>query len=82
MYHMMADHFNIGRKLEISEVYFRLLCANGFHVKVGMKDFISAGFRCRQNFKFEIKISRRHSVDCIIKRAWHVQHDYFASFNQ
>ena len=67
MYHMMSDHFNIGRKLEIGEEYFRLLGANGFHVKVENERFVSAGFRCRQNFKYEIIISRRHSVDYVTK---------------
>jgi len=66
---MMADNFNIGRKLEIGEEYFRLLGANGFHVKVENERFVSAGFRCRQSFKYEIIISRRHSVAYVTKIA-------------
>ena len=38
---------------KISEVYFRLLGTYGIHAKAKKERFSAAGFRCRQNLKYE-----------------------------
>ena len=71
---------------KIGEGHFRLLGANGSHVKAKNERFIVAGLRCRQNpdFKFHVVVwqttgkKKKKSP----KKKPHTQHDYFSSFNQ
>ena len=65
------------------EVHFRLLGANGYHVKAKIERFTAAGSLCRQNLKYENITSlfgRRQKISP--KSVPHVQHDYFSSFKQ
>ena len=65
-------------------MYFRLLGANGFHVKAEKERFPAAGSSCRQNLKAENFTSSlgRLRRTIVPKSVLHVQHDYFSSNNQ
>ena len=67
-----------------SELYFRLLGTNGFHMKAENERFTASGSRCRQNLKYENFTSSfaRLRQNIAPKSVPHVQHDYFSSSNQ
>ena len=69
---------------KVGEVHFRLLGANGFHIK-NMKNerFAAAGSRCRQNLKNEnfTPLFGRLRKKIAPESVPHVQHAYFSSFN-
>ena len=69
---------------KIGELHFRLLDANGFHVKAKSERFTAATPRCRQNLKYENFTSSfsRLRQNIAPKSVPHVQHDYFSSFDQ
>ena len=69
---------------KISEVYFRLLGTYGIHVTAKKERFSAAGFRCRQNLKYENFTSSfgRLRQNIAPKSVPHVQRDYCSSFNQ
>ena len=67
---------------KISEVYFRLLGAIGFHVKAKNERFTAASWRYRQNLKYENLSSSFGRQTFAQKSVLHVQLDYFSSFNQ
>ena len=72
------------RLYKISEVCFRVLRTNGFHVKAENERFTAVGSRCRQNLKYEHFMSTigRLRKQIAPKSVPHVQHDYLSSFNQ
>ena len=69
---------------KISEVYFRLLGSNGFHVKAKNERFTATDSRCRQNLKnenFTLSFGRLRQKTAP-KSVQHVRHDFFSLFNQ
>ena len=68
---------------KIGEVHFRLLGTNGFLVKAKNERFTAAGWRCRQNLKYEnfSSLFGRLHQKIALKSVPHVQHDYFSLFN-
>ena len=69
---------------KLGEVHFRLLGTNSFHVKAENEGFTAAGFRCRQNLKYENFTSSfgRLRQTIALKSVLQVQNDYFSSFNK
>ena len=71
---------------KIGELHFRLLGANGFHVKAKSERSTAASLRCRQNLKYEnfrSSLGRLYIRQNIATNSVpHVEHDYFSSLNQ
>ena len=63
--------YHVAHLYKISEVYFRLLGKNGFHLNEENERFIAAVARCRQNHKskFHVVIWQTTSKNYIKKRA-------------
>ena len=74
---MMVTSYKIGK------VYFRLPGTNSFEVKTENERFSAAGWRCRQNLKYENFTSSfgRLRQKIAPKSVPHVQRDYFSSCN-
>ena len=75
--------FRVDHAVKIGGEYFRLLGANGFHVKAKSERFTAANLLCRQNLNYENFTSsfRRLRQNLAPKSVPHVQHDYFSLFN-
>ena len=75
--------FRVDHAVKIGGEYFRLLGANGFHVKAKSERFTAANPRCRQNLKYENFTSSFGKLrqNLAPKSVPHVQHDYFSLFN-
>ena len=73
-----------SRCIKASEVHFRLLGVNGFHANAENERFTAGDSRCRQNHNSESFTSSFGRLRQNIEQTSvpHVQHDYFASFNQ
>ena len=90
---VFCDYSMLVILYKIGGLHFRLLGANGFHVKLKnailklhmkFERFTAASSRCRQNLKYEnfTSLLGRLRQNNEPKSVLHVQHDYFSSFNQ
>ena len=64
---MFSDYSMLVTLYKIGEVHFRLIGADGFHVRDKNERFTAAGSRCRQNLKYVIW--QTTSQNCTKKRA-------------